>query len=98
MTATLTVTNAGERAGADVPQVYLVGERTRLLGFERVELEAGESRTVTVTADPRLLARYDADAGQWHIAGGTYAIAVARSANDIVLSAEAALTDRRFGR
>jgi beta-glucosidase len=98
VTATFTVTNTGERAGADVPQVYLVGERTRLLGFERVELGAGESRTVTVTADPRLLARYDADAGQWHIAGGTYPIAVARSANDIVLSAEAALTERRFGR
>jgi beta-glucosidase len=98
VTATFTVTNTGERAGADVPQVYLVGERTRLLGFARVELGAGESRTVTVTADPRLLARYDADAGQWHIAGGTYPIAVARSANDIVLSAEAALTERRFGR
>ena len=63
ITATFTVTNTGERDGADVPQLYLTSaagdERMRLLGFERVELGAGESRSVTVTADPRLLARYD---------------------------------------
>src|SRR5215472_127753 len=62
VTAAFTVTNTGDRKGADVPQVYLTsapdGPRMRLLGFERVELEPGESRTVTVTADPRLLARF----------------------------------------
>ena len=72
------MTNTGERDGADVPQLYLTTAgrtttRMRLLGFERVELAPGESRSVTVTADPRLLARYDADAGQWHVAGGTTA-------------------------
>src|SRR5262245_29252203 len=44
-TATFTVTNAGNVAGADVAQVYLTdaaGERRmRLLGFERVELALG---------------------------------------------------------
>jgi beta-glucosidase len=38
-----------ERAGADVPQLYLTeaagDARMRLLGFERVELQPGESRT-----------------------------------------------------
>jgi len=56
---------------ADVAQVYLTGvageRRMRLLGFERVELAPGASRRVTVTADPRLLARFDAVAGQWRI-------------------------------
>ena len=46
VTATFTVTNTGDRTGADVPQVYLTntpdGPRMRLLGFERVELEPGE--------------------------------------------------------
>jgi beta-glucosidase len=97
VTATFTVTNAGERAGADVPQLYLTGDRMRLLGFERVELEPGQSRAVTVTADPRPLARYDADAGQWHIAGGIYPIALGRAADNLVLTAEARLTERRFG-
>jgi len=69
----------------------------RLLGFERVELQPGESRSVTVTADPRLVARYDADFGQWHIAEGTHRIALGKSADTFVLTAEARLTEQLFG-
>lgn len=57
-TATLTVTNTGDRDGADVPQLYLAEPR-RLLAFERVELAAGESRRITLTAEPRLLGAGD---------------------------------------
>lgn len=101
ITATFTVTNTGEREGADVPQLYLTDaagdRRMRLLGFERVELPAGESRRVTVTADPRLLARYDGDAGHWRIDEGSYRIALATAADDLTLTAEVPLTERRFG-
>jgi beta-glucosidase len=101
ITATFTVGNTGDRAGADVPQLYLTDAagdaRMRLLGFERVELEPGESRRVTVTADPRLLARFDADAGQWHIAAGTYEVAVGKSVVDLELTGEATLSEARFG-
>jgi beta-glucosidase len=66
VTAAFTVTNTGDRAGADVPQLYLTeaagDRRMQLLGFDRVELQPGESRRVMVTADPRLLARFDGDA------------------------------------
>lgn len=89
VTATFTVTNTGKRAGADVPQVYLVdapdGKRMRLLGFERVELQPGESRKVTMTADPRLLAKFDPQASRWRIAGGDYRIAVGKSAGELEL-------------
>jgi beta-glucosidase len=102
VSATFTVTNDGERDGADVPQLYLTagpdGERLRLLGFERVELAPGASRTVTVSADPRLLARYDAGAGGWRIDGGTHRVALGRAADDLVLAAEVELSERRFGR
>ena len=101
ITATFTVTNTGERAGADVPQLYLTGaagdERMRLLGFERVELQPGESRSVTITGDPRLLARYDIDAGRWHVAEGVHRVALGRSADDLLLAAEAQLGERLFG-
>jgi beta-glucosidase len=101
ITATFTVTNTGERDGADVPQLYLTAaadeERMRLLGFERVELAAGASRSVTVAADPRLLARYDADAGQWRVAAGVHRVMVGRAADDPVLSGHADLQERRFG-
>ena len=102
VTATFTVTNTGKMAGADVPQVYLTDaagdRRMRLLGFERVELAPGASRTVTVTADPRLLAKFDGGAGQWRISAGTHRVALGKSASDLVLTAEAPLTARTFGR
>jgi beta-glucosidase len=101
VTATFTVTNTGDRQGADVPQLYLTeaagDQLMRLLAFERVELAPRASQSVTVTADPRLLARYDGDAGEWHIAEGTYRVAPGRAADDLVLSAETQLAERRFG-
>jgi beta-glucosidase len=102
ITATFTVTNTGKVAGADVPQVYLTDaagqQRMRLLGFERVELAPGASKTVTVTADPRLLARFDGKAGQWRLAAGTYRVALGKSASDHVSTAEAAISARVFGK
>src|SRR5262245_29918658 len=100
ITATFTVTNTGKFPGADVPQVYLTdaaGEkRMRLLGFERVELAPGESKTVAVKADPRLLARFDGKngLGQWRITGGTYRVVLGKSAGDFVLTAQAPLSAR----
>lgn len=101
VTATFTVTNIGARRGADVPQFYLIDApdepRMRLLGFERVELEPGESRRVTITADPRLLARFDDDAGQWRIAAGAHKVGLGKAADAIELTAQADLDGRLFG-
>lgn len=101
VTATFTVTNIGDRAGADVPQLYLTDaagdQRQRLLGFERVQLEPGQSRRVTLTADRRLLARFDGTSRQWHVSEGTYEVAVGRSAESLDLTAEATLADAQFG-
>lgn len=57
VTVTATVTNTGPVAGAEVVQVYLgvPGEGQppkRLVGFSKVHVEPGESRSVTITADP----------------------------------------------
>ncbi|MBI2701647.1 beta-glucosidase [Mycobacterium gordonae] len=98
--AAVTVVNTGERAGSDVPQVYLAGvpgeARLRLLGFQRVDLEPGQSHRVRVEADPRLLARY-AD-GTWRIAQGRHTVAVGASAVTLALAAEVELAGRTFGR
>jgi beta-glucosidase len=101
ITASFTVTNTGERDGADVPQLYLTEapdqKRMRLLGFERVELAPGESHKVTLTADPRLLARFDDSAGQWRITDGVHQVALGKSAGDLMLTGSANLTGRLFG-
>ncbi len=102
VTAGCTVANTGERTGADVAQLYLtaapVGQRLRLLGFERVELEPGESRRVVIEADPRLLARYDGRVGCWRIDCGGYALAVGCSAVQPKLTDIVELSGRTFGR
>src|SRR5215468_39295 len=101
VTATFTVTNTGDRAGANVPQLYLTDaagdRRMRLLGFERVELQPGETRRITLTADPRLLARFDGDAGRWRITEGTYKVALGKAADALELTAETRLTEALFG-
>jgi beta-glucosidase len=104
ITATFTVTNTGKVAGADVPQVYLTdaaGEtRMRLLGFERVELAPGASKTVTMKADPRLLARFEGSngLGRWRITEGVYRVALGKSADDFVMTAQVPLEPRVFGK
>lgn len=81
-TAAFTLRNTGERAGATVGQMYLVSrngeDRLRLIGFERVELEPGESASVEMQIDPRLLADWNGDG--WTIPVGTYAFALGDNA------------------
>ncbi len=92
------VRNTGERAGADVPQVYVAaeGKTARLAAFQRVELKPGETRHVTVTAERRILSSWDAKARGWHLAGGRYRVALSRAVGDAALSADATMIDQRF--
>jgi beta-glucosidase len=102
ISASFSVANVGDRAGADVPQVYLTaapGERClRLLGFERVELGPGATRRVSIEADARLLAHYDGGARTWRIAPGGYTVAVGESAVALHLTGGVELAGRAFGR
>ncbi|WP_197515150.1 beta-glucosidase [Mycobacterium sp. 1245805.9] len=99
--ASFTVANVGDRGGADVPQLYLTAALTgrclRLLGFERLELDAGATRRVTIEADPRLLARYDGGAQTWRIDPGDHGVAVGASAAALRLKARVELAGRTFG-
>ncbi|MBB4642536.1 beta-glucosidase [Rhizorhapis suberifaciens] len=80
-----TVSNVGDRAGADVPQLYLVarnGEKLqRLVGFQKVALKPKEKRKLTFTIDNRLLA--DWKDGGWSIAGGDYSFALGENAGKL---------------
>ena len=89
-----TVTNTGDRQGADVPQVYVTrpGKAKRLIGWGKPDLKPGESREVTVTADPRVLADFDAKAQRWVVPAGTVQVEVGTSAENPVLTGTARLS------
>ena len=90
LTVTVDVSNTGRRAGADVPQVYVRREGSdapmRLAAFARVELKPGETKRVTLTAEPRVIADYDTKLPGWRVAGGRYTVAIARDATDRTLT------------
>lgn len=87
LSAELTLTNTGERAGADVVQVYVEGEGweapRRLAGYARVELEPGASASMAIRIDPRLLAVWDSENPGWNRAEGTYTVSVGHSSRDM---------------
>ena len=95
-TARCTVTNTGSRSGTAVPQIYVIvpGHAKRLVGWVRVTLAPGESQRVNVSADPRLLANFDAGKRSWIIAPGTYRIELASSAVDTVQIADTRIHGR----
>lgn len=68
LTASVTVTNIGKKTGKETVQLYIrdiVGSVTRpvkeLKGFEKIELKAGESKTVRFKITPELLKFYNYD-------------------------------------
>lgn len=81
LSVTFTVTNVGKREGVDVPQLYVAppGRTHRLAGWERISLKPGESRKVTIKADPWILASWSD--GGWKRAAGRYAVSLSYSAN-----------------
>lgn len=98
LTVSFDVTNTGRRTGAAVPQIYLTSQAgrklKRLIGFKRVALRPGQTRHITLTADPRLLADFDTAARAWRIPAGKYTIMLGRSATAPVATASARLESR----
>ncbi|RYY42936.1 MAG: glycosyl hydrolase, partial [Sphingomonadales bacterium] len=95
LSVSFTVTNTGSRPGADVPQLYAVHKGSsapmRLAAFTRMTLKPGETRRVTLSAEPRVLADYDTRLPGWRIKSGEYLIALGRDATDRSLTATATL-------
>lgn len=98
LTTSFTVTNTGSREGADVPQVYvtLPGKARRLVGWDKPVLKPGESRRITLEADPRLLADFDVASQRWVVKPGKVRVELARSATDPVLSAQTTLSAQKL--
>ena len=89
------VTNEGDRAGKDVPQVYVVGRAgtkgLRLVGWSNVALAPGETRRVEVVADPRVLGDWSMQKRGWQLREGDYVVQVGHASDRADLSGHAAL-------
>jgi beta-glucosidase len=98
LTATFDVTNAGLRSGTDTPQLYLTrraGSSTlRLLGWSQVTLAPGATRTLTISADPRLLADFDPSKNAWSVAAGDYEASLGAASDALALRADATVIAR----
>jgi beta-glucosidase len=90
--ASFTVRNTGSRAGQEVAQLYLslpaaAGEPPkRLIGWEKIELQPGESKTVTLKIDPLYLSIFNTATDHWTIAPGEYKIMAGPSSASLPLT------------
>ena len=91
---TLTVTNTGSCAGAEVVQLYVAKPDAKIFrpvkelkGFTKVQLEAGESKTVTIPLDDKAFRYWNVVTDRWEVEGGSYQLLVGASSADIRLTA-----------
>lgn len=84
------VTNTGDRAGAEVVQLYIGDEQSslprpvkELKGFQKVSLNPGQTQTVTFEITPGMLHYYDDAKGAWVAEPGAFTAYVGAASDDI---------------
>jgi beta-glucosidase len=93
LTVSVNVTNTGNVAGKEVVQVYVHDQKSRLIrppkelkGFAKIELQPGETRTVTIPLDFRSFAYYNPAHKRWVTEDGDFDILIGSSSADIPFS------------
>ncbi|OJJ62856.1 hypothetical protein ASPSYDRAFT_144320 [Aspergillus sydowii CBS 593.65] len=89
------VTNSGPYAGAEVVQVYAGSKLAvpenpikELVGFAKVRLGPGETKTANVTFSTRQLAHFNEQNSKWEVPSGDYEVSIGQSVRDITGKAE----------
>lgn len=89
---TVKVKNKGTVNTSEVVQLYVKNKKSaygshapqkQLVAFEKVSLAAGETKTVTLTVDPKDFAIWDVNAGNFIVEEGNYALMVGASSQDV---------------
>ena len=94
-----TLRNTGKVRGMAVGQVYASPAAggweapKRLVGFKKVDLAPGASKSVDVDVDPRLFATFDEGLHQWRIALGAYKLSLGASSRDLKTSTSVTLSE-----
>jgi beta-glucosidase len=97
-TVKLTVTNAGQTAGAEVVQVYVHDQHAsvkrpekELKGFKKVFLQPGQAQTVTLPLTAEAFQFYSEAKKQWVLEPGKFDVLVGSSSRDIRLTGRVTL-------
>ena len=91
-TVSFEVKNTGERAGAEIAEVYAglpasAGEPPkRLVAWDKVDLAPGESKTVTLALDRQYLSIFNVEKDGWELVPGEYKVMVGGSSRDLPLT------------
>jgi len=90
LTITVPVTNTGSRAGAETVQLYISDKKCsvdrpvkELKAFQKVFLQPGESRDVTLTIERDALSFYDESKSQWTAEPGDFEALIGTSSDQI---------------
>jgi len=90
LTVTVDITNTGNVAGKEVVQFYVHDHKSELVrppkelkGFAKVELQPGETKTVSIQLDFRSFAYYHPDYKRWITENGAFDILIGASSTDI---------------
>lgn len=90
ITFTFTVKNTGKKAGAEVAQLYISDLKSsvprpskELKGFEKVFLNPGEEKQVSITVDKAALSFFDADKHAWVAEPGDFEALIGNSSDNI---------------
>lgn len=93
--ATLTVRNTGNRAGAEVAQLYVKDMESsverpekELKGFQKVFLQPGESKDIIITLPVDAFRFFDDKKMEWVLEPGKFQIMAASSSRDVRLTKE----------
>lgn len=95
LTVSVDVKNTGDLYGKEAVQLY-VSDRTgtfgrpdkELKGFQKVGLEPGETKTVTMPLYARDLSYYHMELKDWYAPSGSYALRIGSASDDIRLETE----------
>ena len=92
LTVTVDVTNTGSMVGKEIVQLYVKDEESvairpekELRGFEKMELQPGETKTVTFTLGERAFAYFNMDIHDFYVESGDFRICIGKSSKDICL-------------
>lgn len=90
-TVSFTVKNTGNLPGAEIAEVYAALPASaaeppkRLVGWDKVHLNPGESKEVSVAVKPLYLSVYDEGSDSWKLVPGSYTLMVGSSSQNLPL-------------